>query len=118
VDRSQLPLVYAIFEKRPLEDALRELSELTDVSVVLDASRAKETARLPVTATFKNVAVDTAVRLLADLAELKMVRVDNVLYVTTAENAARFPSAREERKSAKEGGKAAGNLESRPPAKK
>jgi hypothetical protein len=108
VDRSVLPSVYAIFEKRPLNEALQELSDLTDITVVLDTNRAAEKVKAPVTATFKNVGVDTAVRLLADMAELQMVRMDNVLYVTTAENAARVQPAREERKPAKAPAKATG----------
>jgi hypothetical protein len=38
----------------------------------------------------KNVPLGTAVQLLADLAELKAVQLDNAWYVTTPENAARL----------------------------
>jgi hypothetical protein len=37
-----------------------------------------------------NVPLDTAVQLLADMAELKVVHRDNVLYVTTPEHAAKL----------------------------
>ena len=46
-----------------------------------------EKARRPITATFAHVPVDSAVQLLADMAGLRMVVVDNVLYVTSPENA-------------------------------
>jgi hypothetical protein len=118
VDRSALPLVYAIFEKRPLDDALHELADQVDSSVVLDANRAAEKAKAPVTATFKNVGVDTAVRLLADMTGLKMVRVDNVLYVTTPEGASEVEQAKPEGKSKKKAPQAPGGSEARPPAKK
>jgi hypothetical protein len=81
------PPVYAVFEKRPLEQALRELSELTDVTILLDTSRANELAQAPMSAAIKKIPVDAAVRLLADMAGLKMVQADKVLYVTTRENA-------------------------------
>jgi hypothetical protein len=117
VDRSVLPQVYAIFEKRPLDEALRELSDTAEITVVLNTAQAGERARAPVTATFKNVGVDTAVRLLADLADLKMVRLDNVLYVTTREGAALVEPAKPEAKSTKKAPQAPGSSESRPPAK-
>jgi hypothetical protein len=86
---SQLPLpalVHKQMQKRLLRDALDELAELTDANIVLDESvgeKAKET----VTARFLNTPVDTAVRILANKAGLSMVRLDNVLYVTTREKA-------------------------------
>ena len=55
--------------------------------MVLDARSAKEAAA-PLTADFSNVPLDTAVAMLADLAGLKMVPLENVLYVTSKENAA------------------------------
>jgi len=76
------PLVHAILEARPLDEALQELSEATDgYTVVIDASL-KE-AKTPVTATFRNVPLDTAVGALADMAGLTVVRKDNMLYVTS-----------------------------------
>jgi hypothetical protein len=80
--------VTAVFDKTPLEEALQELSEDTGVSVILDV-RVQEAAATPVTATLKNdVSIETAVRVLADMAGLKAVRVGGALYVTTKDNAA------------------------------
>jgi hypothetical protein len=82
-----LPLVSADFQKRPLDEALKELADQADFNVLLDP-RAGEKAKAPVTARLANAPLDTAVRLLANMAELKAYQVDNVLYVTTPENAA------------------------------
>lgn len=81
------PLVYADFNERPLDEALQELSRSARVSILVDKQIAK-TAKTPVTAELFNVPLDTAVRLLANMVALKSVQIDNVLYVTTKENAA------------------------------
>jgi hypothetical protein len=82
-----LPLVWATLEKVPLEDALKDLAEQADFNVMLD-NRAAEKGKTPVTARLRNMPLDTAVRLLADMADLRSVHLDNVLYVTTKENVA------------------------------
>jgi hypothetical protein len=81
-----LPLVHADFEGRPLADALRDLAEQAGFSVVVDA-RAADKAKAPVSASFTNLPLDTAVRLLADMAGLRTALNDNVLYVSTEERA-------------------------------
>jgi hypothetical protein len=83
-------LIYAEFAKVSLELALESLSEDTETTILLDAGRAGEKAKTAVTAKLKNVPLGTAVQLLADLAELKAVKLDNAWYVTTADNAARL----------------------------
>jgi hypothetical protein len=82
-----LPLVHRKFEKVPLEEALKELSDLTDFTIVLDP-RVGEKAKTPVTARFLNTPLDTAVRFLADTADLRSLQQDNMLYVTSKQNAA------------------------------
>jgi hypothetical protein len=59
------------------------------MNVVLDV-RAADKAKVPVTVRFVNTPLDTAVRLLADMAELKPYAVDNLYFVTTRENADRL----------------------------
>lgn len=88
LERALAPLVYAQFDRRPLEDALNELADQAGVSVLIDARRAGEKAQMPVSAKVVNMPLDTAVRLLADMAELKAVVVDNGMYVTTTQHAA------------------------------
>jgi RNA polymerase sigma factor (sigma-70 family) len=81
-----LPLVFQHFRKEALDKALDELADASGFNVVLDA-RVEEKANVKVTARLMNVPVDTAVRLLADMAGLSVVRIDNVFYVTSPENA-------------------------------
>jgi hypothetical protein len=91
------PLVCGSFEKRPLEDALRDLARWTGGNVVLDNRIAKD-ARTPVTAEFNNVPLDTAVRLLADMCGVKSVQIGNVLYVTARDNARVLQQEEQDRK--------------------
>jgi hypothetical protein len=84
-----LPLVHAEFNKSPLEQALKDLAEQADFNIVLDG-RIEEKGKTAVTARLSNVPLDTAVRMLADMADLQPVLMDNTLYVTTRDNAARL----------------------------
>jgi hypothetical protein len=92
-----LPLVQVEFEKRPLREALQELAEATDWTVVLD-ERAADNSK-PVTATLVNVPLDTAVELLADMVGLTVIRRNKSLYVTTTENAVALSKTRMRRPS-------------------
>ena len=60
----------------------------TDLHAVL--SRVEEKASFKLSATLRNVPIDTAVKLLADMAGLTVVQFGNAYYVTSAENAARW----------------------------
>jgi hypothetical protein len=82
-----LPLVHNTFEKQPLEKVLRDLADESEFTIVLDG-RVEDKAKVAVSGRFLNTPLDTAVRLLADMADLKPFLVDNVLYVTSKENAA------------------------------
>jgi RNA polymerase sigma factor (sigma-70 family) len=88
-DQHALPLVHALFNKRPLEEALRDLARDSGINIVVDVRQADK-AKAAVSAALKNVPVDTAVRVLADMAELKPVRMGNLLYVTSRDNAKRL----------------------------
>jgi hypothetical protein len=85
----RLPLVNVVFDKKPLGEALKELARQSGMNVVLDG-RAGDKVKLPVTARLLNTPLDTAVRLLADMADLKPYPVDNLYFVTTRENADRL----------------------------
>src|SRR5262249_27989183 len=65
-----LPLVYTSFDKAPLGQALDELADATEYTVMLDG-RVGDKAKTAVTARFANVPLDNAVRLPADTAGLK-----------------------------------------------
>src|SRR5262249_27302350 len=69
------------FEKRPLDEALEELAELTGAPVVVD-SRLGDKAKTPVTATFRNTTtLENAVRLLAEMADLQAELDDYAIVV-------------------------------------
>jgi RNA polymerase sigma factor (sigma-70 family) len=83
-----LRLVWEDFDNVPFQSALQTLGDASGMNVILD-TRAVEAdkAKTPVTARFANVQVDTAVRILASMLELQVVKVENVLYVTTEKRA-------------------------------
>ena len=76
-------------EAVPLKDAVRELRRLTGANVVIDP-RAGDAAKAAVTGTFDDVRLHTALEILADQAELRLVYNNNVYYLTTAKNADRL----------------------------
>jgi hypothetical protein len=84
--RDLAAMVQVEFVERPLDEALRELADTSGINIVLDA-RAGEKAKTSITASLENVPVDTAVLILADMADMRPVVLDNVLYVTSRENA-------------------------------
>jgi hypothetical protein len=97
-EEENAPLVHVQIDAVALEEALRDLAETANGNILIDP-RAAEKAKTNVTASLSNVALDTAVELLADMADLKAVRRDNVLYVTTKENGQALEKENEERKS-------------------
>jgi hypothetical protein len=82
-------LAYAAFDDTPLQDALKRLARTTESTIVLDP-RSLADGKTKVTAELAGVPVDAAVQLLADMANLKLVRVANVYYVTSPKNAEVF----------------------------
>lgn len=82
--------IHVDFTKRTLGDALWEVADLTGASIVLDAKRAGEKSNAAITASFRQTPLATAVALLANMAELQAVRVANLYYITSPENAARL----------------------------
>jgi hypothetical protein len=94
----RLPLVTASFDQQPLEDALKEVAAATGFNIVLDSGKLEKN-KLSVTANFQNVPVDTAVRILAEMADMRAVLLDNVLFVTSKETADRLQKEETKRKS-------------------
>jgi hypothetical protein len=66
--------------------ALKVLARDTATNLILD-SRLEKEAKAPVSIQLEDVPLETAVRLLAEMAGLKPVRVGNVLFVTKKETA-------------------------------
>src|SRR5262245_42707336 len=86
------------YRKMTLEQVLEDLSEQTGVSLTLDQRVKEKAAQLPITATFRNdVTLEGAVRMLADMAGLKVVDMRSGLYLTTPENAKELEKENEER---------------------
>jgi hypothetical protein len=74
------------FEKRSLADALKELTDITGVSIVLGF---QFDPKVELTANFHNIPLEIAVRVLADMANgLRSVSLENMIYVTAPGNAA------------------------------
>jgi hypothetical protein len=73
-------------DKVELTAALKGLARETATNLVVDARVAKD-AQTPVTLQVEDVPLETAVRLLAEMAGLKPVRVGNTLFVTAKANA-------------------------------
>jgi hypothetical protein len=86
------------FDQIPFADAMRKMSEMTGVSIVLDP-RVKEKAPTPVSADFRgDVPVEAALRMLSDMVDLRNVLMEGGVYVTTPSNAAVLEKQVRERK--------------------
>ncbi len=93
-----LPLVHGRFDGQSLPDALKNLADQADFNVVIDARVLEKAQAAKVTARLSNTPLDTAVALLADMADLKPVLTDNLLYVTSRENAVRLEEKRKQQR--------------------
>ena len=78
------------FTRQPLSFVLEEIYEQTGVHVVLDP-RVGVHARASITITITNeMALGTGLVLIAEMAHLKLVEIDNALFITTPAHANRF----------------------------
>jgi hypothetical protein len=84
--RPLLPLVWDTFTDIPIAQVLQFLADSYDYNLVTDPQGHKQ-LQTKITAQLHNVPIDTAVRLLANMANLRVVKLDNVLYMTTPEKA-------------------------------
>jgi RNA polymerase sigma factor (sigma-70 family) len=76
-------------QNKPLAEVLHELADSTGSNIVLDG-RQKEKGQTPVTITLQNVRLFTALRVIADMADLQPTTIGNVYYVTDKANAERL----------------------------
>jgi hypothetical protein len=83
------PLVVVRFEGTPLPEALDKIAESADLNVVLDP-RVKDADKLKIRVRLCNVPAETALRVLADMAGLRVAHLPGVLYVTHPRNAERI----------------------------
>jgi hypothetical protein len=94
--RLGLPVVHVDFDQKPLREAIQELADSTGATIIVDG-RLGDKAKAPVTVTFTNAFLDTALDLIAEGADLTVVRVDNTFYLTTPENAEKVRKQRPRR---------------------
>ncbi|HYV37696.1 MAG TPA: hypothetical protein VE988_18575 [Gemmataceae bacterium] len=71
---------------QPLGDALKKLADDTGVNLLVEPQMADK-AKTKITAQLDDVALETVVRLLAKMADLSCVSVENVIVVTSDERA-------------------------------
>jgi YHS domain-containing protein len=83
-------VVNILVEKRPLPEILADLRTQTRANIVLDPRCQAQVQKANLSITLNDVRLYDAVRVIADMAELKMVYAGNVYYVTTPENAKVF----------------------------
>jgi hypothetical protein len=67
-------------------DAVKVLAADTGANIVVDP-RLKDKAKVPVILKLEDVPLETAIRLLAEVADLRAIRMNNVLFVTSNERA-------------------------------
>jgi len=92
---AKLRLVHCYAEDMPFQDVIKQLEGFGASNIVVDV-RAREQAGKPVTAKLANVPLETALKILADMVDLKVVALDNVKYITTPERAAAMERSRKE----------------------
>jgi hypothetical protein len=97
IDRQLRQRVSLDLEEVPLEKALKTLAKNTRANLVLDPRTAKEVKAAPLTMLLEDVPLETAVRLMAEMAGLKSARIGNVLYVTSEARADKLRKEEEEK---------------------
>lgn len=73
-------------EDVPAKKAIRDLARANGINLVIDPKVMKQ-IDAPVSLQVDNTGIETAVRLLAELANLKAVRMGNVMFITSEEKA-------------------------------
>lgn len=77
-------------EHKPLADILAELRKQTGANIVLDPRCETQEKKAGLTVSLNDVRLYDALRVIADMAELKLIYAGNVYYVTTSANAKAF----------------------------
>lgn len=92
-----LPAKQAKFDKRSVTDAIKEVIDGTHLKLVVDDKRVGNQAGSTVMVDMEGATVETVIRVLADLADLRPVFLDNVVYLTTKANAKELQALEDER---------------------
>lgn len=77
------------FKEQPLKDVLKYLNRTTGINLILDPRTGAEADR-KITLELEDGTLETTVKLVAELGNLKAVRLGNVLFVTSEERAAKI----------------------------
>jgi hypothetical protein len=96
----------------PLAKVLQQLADETGVNVLIDQRVEKQAERV-VTAQIDDVPVDSAVRLVTEVVNLKAMQVDNVLLITTPEHASKIRQEEAEDRTSSGGGLGTGGSSGR-----
>lgn len=80
-------------DRKTLADVLADLRKQTGANIVLDPRCDAQEKKASISVTLNDVRLYDALRVVADMAELKMVYAGNIYYVTTAANAKTFQPA-------------------------
>lgn len=89
--RPERQFIEGNFQNTPLDQALAELADRSGITIVVD-TRAADKAKAPVTARFQpETNLVTAVGVLADMCDLKLMNLGQILYVTLKTNTTTFP---------------------------
>jgi hypothetical protein len=81
------PLVYLTADKKPLDEVLAHLADQGERNIAIDP-RVGDRVQAPITTYLINKPIDAAVYLVADMARLSFVRIDNTYYITSPDRAA------------------------------
>jgi hypothetical protein len=87
------PIVQVEAEKQPFDVLVKSLAKEGHYNILLDV-RAGEKVKTPISAELYNVSLDTTLQLLSAMVDLRIVRLDNVLFVTNPETAAALEKAK------------------------
>jgi hypothetical protein len=90
------PLIHVFAVNKPLDEILRGLADSEDLNVVLDP-KVGEKGKTALSAQLVNTPVDAALDVLAHMADLKLVRIRNIYFVTTPEKAKAIEKAEQEK---------------------
>jgi RNA polymerase sigma factor (sigma-70 family) len=83
-------VVRVLADRRPLPEILADLRKQTGANIVLDPRAEEQAKKTPLSIVLSDVRLYDALRVIADMSELKMVYAGNIYYITTAANAKQF----------------------------
>jgi hypothetical protein len=90
------PLVHVFADRKPLDEILKDLAQENDLNILVDPLTG-EKGRAALSAQLLNAPLDTVLEALTAMANLKVVRMRNVYFVTTPEKAEVLEKAQKER---------------------